>query len=173
MVYARCQGKLASPLTVSLTVIVVRQTCDILIEGNSSVCSYLPILFAADRQYGLQCSQSWTNAGYATVMNIHLSVNPSTPNKLKKYILPTISEVAFFYLSDLWKAKFFILWCNISGEITGSPYKSCGPMCLEKTCWNPSLCYLLSDERSLVIPPYLTIFPTPFPHPSSHIYNII
>ena len=31
---------------------------------------------------------------------------------------------------------------------------------------------LLSDERSLVIPPYLTIFHTLPPHPSSHVYTI-
>ena len=33
---------------------------------------------------------------------------------------------------------------------TGSPCKSCGPTCLNKACPNPSLCYLLSDERSSV-----------------------
>ena len=32
---------------------------------------------------------------------------------------------------------------------TRSPYKSCGPICFNKACSNPSLCYLLSDERSL------------------------
>ena len=48
---------------------------------------------------------------------------------------------------------------------TGSLYNSCGPICLIGACSNPSLCYLLSDERSLLIPPYLTIFPTPPPFP--------
>ena len=59
-----------------------------------------------------------------------------------------------------------VFWRDrISIPSTGSPYKSCGPICLDKACSNPSLCYLLSDERSLLIPPYLTIFPTPPPFP--------
>ena len=45
---------------------------------------------------------------------------------------------------------------------TGSPYKSCGPICLNKACSNPSLCYLLSDERSVA---HSAIFDNP-PHPS-------
>ena len=58
-------------------------------------------------------------------------------------------------------------------QTTGSPYNSCGPICSNKACSNLTLCDLLSDERSLLIPPYLTIFPTPHPptpspHPSSH-----
>ena len=49
-----------------------------------------------------------------------------------------------------------------------SPYvESCGPICLDKGCSNPSLCHLLSDERLLVIPPLDNL-----PHLSSHVYII-
>ena len=52
-----------------------------------------------------------------------------------------------------------------TSSVTGSPYNSCGPICLNKACSNLTLCDFLSDERSLLIPPYLTIFPTPPPLP--------
>ena len=51
-----------------------------------------------------------------------------------------------------------------SNLVTGSPYKSCGPICLNKACSWTFVCYLLSDrERSLLFrhirqssPPLLT-----------------
>ena len=58
------------------------------------------------------------------------------------------------------------LFASVGANLsTGSPYNSCGPICLNKACSNLTLCDFLSDERSLVIPPYLTIFPTPPPLP--------
>ena len=50
---------------------------------------------------------------------------------------------------------------------TVQPANGISPICLNKACSNPRLRYFLSDERSLLIPPYLTIFPTPpaFPPP--------
>ena len=57
------------------------------------------------------------------------------------------------------------VWVGCYCLVTGSPYNSCGPICLIRACSNPSLSYLLSDERWLLIPPYLAIFPTPSPHP--------
>ena len=56
-------------------------------------------------------------------------------------------------------------YTNCLSSSAGIAYRSCGPICLNKACSSPSLCYLLSDERSLVIPSYLTIFPHPSPLP--------
>ena len=52
-----------------------------------------------------------------------------------------------------------------SHNTTGSPYKSCGPICLGKACSNPSVCYLLLDERSLSHSAIFDNLPHPFPPP--------
>ena len=61
--------------------------------------------------------------------------------------------------------SFFFFCQRPRGDSTESQYNSCGPICLNKACSNLTLCDFLSDERSLLIPPYLTIFPTPPPLP--------
>ena len=93
----------------------------------------------------------------------------------RSILLPRVTPTRGVEAISSWKPKELQRPCNgfpgrwqgflQSPGTTGSPYKSCGPICLNKACSNPSLCFLLSDERSLLIPTYLTIFPTPPPFP--------
>ena len=63
---------------------------------------------------------------------------------------------------------------------TGSPYNSCGPICLNKACSNLTLCDFLSDERSLLFrhiwqsSPHLPPFPPPLlTRPYSTYYMVV
>ena len=50
---------------------------------------------------------------------------------------------------------------SFQGAATGTPYKSCGLICLDISLFEFNLVFPLVGRAIIGIPPYLTIFPTP------------
>ena len=104
----------------------VLRCCSLFVVPGTSICSreWKPGNQVTERRF------LWATLNEPCVRGNMLVVK-SSPRPNRQNIYP-ISEQ---------KAKFCILF-----QTTGSPYNSCGPICLIRACSNPSLCDFLSDD---------------------------
>ena len=101
---------------------------------------------------------------------------PLLGSLVEKAFFPRGPSIFFTNMSiytEMLTEKHGIFQINNAFPATASPYNSCGPICLNKACSNLTLCDFLLDERSLLIPPYLTIFHTPLPLPPTPVQQLL